>query len=50
MVLSVNPWFSRMSAFCAKAFGIDLATINAHLCLGAALDRALAGEAPISRQ
>ena len=46
VVLSVNPWFSRMSAFCAKAFGIDLATINAHLCLGTALDRALAGEGP----
>ena len=44
MVLSVNPWFSRMSAFCSKAFGVDLATINARLCLGTALDDALAGE------
>jgi carbamoyl-phosphate synthase large subunit len=46
MVLSVNPWFSRLSAFCSKAFGADLAAINARLCLGAALDEALAGEAP----
>lgn len=46
MVLSVNPWYSRMSAFCSKAFGIDLAAINACLCQGAALDDALAGEAP----
>ena len=46
LVLAVNPWFSRMSAFCSKAFGIDLAAINARLCLGAGLDRALAGEGP----
>jgi carbamoyl-phosphate synthase large subunit len=37
-VLSVNPCFSRMSAFCAKAFGIDLATIHTQLCLGAGLE------------
>lgn len=40
-VLSVNPWFSRTSAFCAKAFGVDLATVHARLCMGAALDDAL---------
>jgi carbamoyl-phosphate synthase large subunit len=40
-VLSVNPWYSRMSAFCAKAFGIDLAAIHAGLCLGAGLQELL---------
>jgi carbamoyl-phosphate synthase large subunit len=46
LVLAVNPWFSRMSAFCSKAFGIDLAAINARLCLGTALDEALSGAGP----
>jgi carbamoyl-phosphate synthase large subunit len=43
-VLSVNPWYSRMSAFCAKAFGIDLAAIHAGLCLGAGLQELLDSE------
>ncbi|WP_372681539.1 carbamoyl-phosphate synthase large subunit [Desulfosarcina sp.] len=43
LVLSMNPWFSRMSAFFAKAFDIDLATIHARLSLGAGLDDTLAG-------
>ncbi len=43
LVLAVNPWFSRMSAFCSKAFGIDLATIHARLSLGTGLEQALAG-------
>lgn len=42
LVLSVNPRFSRMSAFFAKAFDIDLATIHARLSLGAGLDDVLA--------
>ncbi len=42
LVLAVNPWFSRMSAFCAKAFDIDLATVHARLSLGAGLDDILA--------
>ena len=42
--LSINPWYSRMSAFCAKAFGIDLAAIHARLCLGSGLEEALAKE------
>ncbi len=42
LVLAVNPWFSRMSAFLSKAFDIDLATIHARLCLGAGLDDLLA--------
>ena len=44
LVLAVNPWFSRMSAFCAKAFDIDLATIHARLSLGTGLDDVLATE------
>jgi len=42
LVLAMNPWFSRMSAFCAKAFDIDLATIHARLSLGIELDDVLA--------
>ncbi|MGD9308792.1 MAG: carbamoyl-phosphate synthase large subunit, partial [Desulfosarcina sp.] len=42
LVLAVNPFFSRMTAFCAKAFGIDLAGIHARLSLGATVDEALA--------
>jgi carbamoyl-phosphate synthase large subunit len=44
LVLAVNPWFSRMSAFCAKAFDVDLGTIHARLSLGMELDDALAAE------
>ncbi|MEE4111485.1 MAG: carbamoyl-phosphate synthase large subunit [Desulfobacteraceae bacterium] len=44
LVLAVNPRFSRMSAFCAKAFDIDLATIHARLSLGTGLADALAAE------
>ena len=41
LVLAINPWFSRMSAFCSKAFGIDLATIHARLSTGTGLDEIL---------
>lgn len=44
LILSVNPWFSRMSAFCAKVFDIDLATIHARLSLGTGLDEVLDGK------
>ena len=44
VVLSIDPWFSRMSAFCAKAYGIDLAAVHAHLCLGAGLEETLEKE------
>ena len=44
LVLAVNPWFSRMSAFCSKAFDVDLATIHARLSLGTGLSDALAAE------
>jgi len=43
-VLSVNPWFSRTSAFCAKAFGVDLAAVHTRLGMGATLDDALEKE------
>lgn len=43
-VLSVNPWFSRISAFCAGAFGVDLPAVHTRLCLGAKLDDALEKE------
>ncbi len=42
LVLAVNPFFSHMTAFISKAFGIDLATLHARLCLGAGLDKAMA--------
>ncbi|BBO72784.1 carbamoyl phosphate synthase large subunit [Desulfosarcina widdelii] len=45
-VLSVNPWFSRMSAFCARSFGVDLAAVHARLCMGAGLDDILGDDAP----
>lgn len=44
-VLSVNPWFSRTSAFCTKAFGVDLAAVHTRLSMGAALDDAIEDDA-----
>ncbi|MBR9984718.1 MAG: carbamoyl-phosphate synthase large subunit [Desulfosarcina sp.] len=44
LVLAMNPWFSRMSAFYAKAFDTDLATIHARLSLGTGLEDTLAAE------
>lgn len=44
-VLSANPWFSRTSAFFARAFGIDLAAIHTRLCMGASLGDALENDA-----
>ena len=44
-VLSVNPWFSRTSAFCARSFGVDLAAVHARLCLGAPLSDAMEDDA-----
>ncbi len=44
LVLAINPRFSRLTALCSKAFGIDLAAIHARLALGLDIDAALAGE------
>jgi carbamoyl-phosphate synthase large subunit len=38
LVLSANPCFSRMSGFCSKAMGIDLAAAHARLSLGAKME------------
>jgi len=47
-VLSVNPWFTRTSAFCSKAFGVDLAAIHTRLCLGTAIDETRQDEASVN--
>ncbi|MFO7713348.1 carbamoyl-phosphate synthase large subunit [Desulfosarcina sp.] len=41
LLLAVDTRFSRMTALCAKAFGIDLAAIHARLSLGTGLAAAL---------
>lgn len=44
LVLALDPRFSRMTAFCAKAFDIDLAAVHTRLALGLTLTDAIGDE------